>query len=53
MHFVYLNWDALAVVPDLDGVSLRLDLDFDHVLSLVILVVVSSIHQDLIYTQTH
>lgn len=48
MHLVYLNRDALAVVPDLDRVLLRYDLDLDHVHGLVILEVVSGIHQDLI-----
>lgn len=48
MHLVYLNRDALAVVPDLDRVVLRYDLYLDHVHGLVILKVISGIHQDLI-----
>jgi len=48
VHLVYLNWDALAVVPDLDRVLLRYDRDLDHVHGLVILEVVSRVHQDLI-----
>ena len=48
MHLVYLNRDALSIVPDLDRVVLRYDLDLDHVHGLVILKIVSCIHQDLI-----
>ena len=48
MHLVYLNWDPLSIVPDLDRVVLRNNLDLDHVHGLIVLKVVSGVHQDLI-----
>jgi len=44
-----LDRDATAIVPDLDGVALRIDGHLDHILGLVILIVVCRIYQNLIY----
>jgi hypothetical protein len=46
---VDLHGDTLAIIPDLDDVALWVDGDLDHVLSLVILVVVCRVYQNLIY----
>lgn len=49
IDFVDLHRDTLAIIPDLDHVTLWVDGDLDHVLSLVILVVVCRVYQNLIY----
>jgi hypothetical protein len=49
IDFVDLHGDTLAIVPDFDGVALRIDGDLYHVLSLIILVVICRIYQNLIY----
>jgi hypothetical protein len=46
---VDLYGDTLAIVPDLDDVALWVDGDLNHVLSLVILVVICRVYQNLIY----
>jgi hypothetical protein len=46
---VDLHWYALAIIPDLDDVALWVDGDLNHVLSLVILVVICRVYQNLIY----
>ncbi len=48
VHFVDLNWDTPAIVPDLDLASLGVYIHLDHVLRLVIRVIVSSVNQNLI-----
>ena len=52
IDLVNLHGYALAIVPDFDGVALGVDSYLDHVLRLIILVVVSSIYQNLIYLKT-
>ena len=49
VDFVDLHGDTLAIIPDLYDVALWVDGDLDHVLSLVILVVVCRVYQNLIY----
>jgi len=45
---VDLHRDTLAIIPNLDHIALWVDGDLDHVLSLVILVVVCRVYQNLI-----
>jgi hypothetical protein len=53
VDFVDLHRDTLAIIPDLNDVALWVDSDLDHVLSLVILVVVCRIYQNLIYNNKY
>ena len=50
MNLVNLHWDTLSIVPDLDLVPFSVDLNLDHVLSAIVLIVVCCIHEYLIYT---
>jgi len=53
VDFVDLHRDTLAIIPDLNNVALWVDSDLDHVLSLVILVVICRIYQNLIYNNKY
>ena len=53
VDFVDLHRDTLAIIPDLNNVALWVDSDLDHVLSIVILVVICRIYQNLIYNNKY
>lgn len=48
MHLMDLHGDASTIVPHADGASLGVDVDLHQVLRLIVLVVVGSVHQDLV-----
>ena len=50
MDFVNLHGDTASIVPDLDFIPLCVNVDLNLVLTLIVLIVISRIHQDLIYT---
>lgn len=54
MNLVNLHGDTFSIVPNLDLIPFRVNVNPDLVLSLIVLIVVSRIHQDLIYnTYSH
>ena len=50
MNFVNLHGDTASIVPDLYFIPLCVNIDLNLVLTLIVLIVISRIHQDLIYT---